>query len=99
MVFDTLRAPAAADLHSQPTSFKIGYHAFCFLPQGALGPQEAGSGHYTHVFLFFVFGGRALMLIPLKASERGPTYQYINPGPPSAQRRAVCWRFECSKNK
>ena len=67
--------------------FKIGYHAFCFLPQGALGPQEAGSGHYTHVFLFFfVLGGRALMLIPLKASERGPTYQYINPGPPPAPR-------------
>ena len=40
--------------------FKIGYHAFCFLPQGALGPQEAGSGHYTHVFLFSVWGGRAL---------------------------------------
>ena len=31
----------------------------------ALGPQEAGSGHYTHVFLFFVWGGRAL------TSERG----------------------------
>ena len=28
-------------------------------------------------FCFFVWGGRAL-----KASERGPTYQYINPGPP-----------------
>ena len=62
--------------------FKIGYHAFCFLPQGGLGPQEAGSGHYTHVFLFSVWGARAL-----KASERGPTYQYINPGPPSVNEK------------
>ena len=34
------------------------------------------------MFLFFVWGARAL-----KASERGPTYQYIDPGPPSVNEK------------